>query len=110
MWRLVRCGLHPPPRSPVRTDVSRSLTNSPPFAGISAVEIPAVRSLRRMKTARRRFGAFRLLASEIRFPAGGEGAARDSVRMRQRPVRVEGFERIGGVIDKFVVAITGRRS
>ncbi len=72
MWRLVRCGLHPPPRSPVRTDVSRSLTNSPPFAGISAVEIPAVRSLRRMKTARRRFGAFRLLASEIRFPAGGK--------------------------------------
>src|SRR6266481_8698420 len=60
MWRLVRCGLHPPPRSPVRTDVSRSLTNSPQFAGISAVQIPAVRSLRRMKTACRRFGAFRL--------------------------------------------------
>src|SRR5258708_24339823 len=35
-WRPVRCGLHPPPRSPMRTDVSRSLTNSPQFAGISA--------------------------------------------------------------------------
>src|SRR5258708_4262413 len=34
--RLVRSGLHPPPRSPMRTNVSRSLTNSPQFAGISA--------------------------------------------------------------------------
>src|SRR5258706_15372479 len=44
-WRLVRSGLHPPPRSPMRTDVSRSLTNSPQFAGVSAVHIPGVRSL-----------------------------------------------------------------
>src|SRR6266481_4128318 len=36
MLRPVRSGLHPPPRSPMRTDVSRSLTNSPQFAGISA--------------------------------------------------------------------------
>ena len=34
--RQVRTALHPPPRSPMRTDVSRSLTNSPQFAGISA--------------------------------------------------------------------------
>jgi hypothetical protein len=32
--RRVRSGLHPPPRSPMRTDVSRSLTNSPQFAGL----------------------------------------------------------------------------
>src|SRR5947207_14410601 len=30
--RPVRWGLHPPPRSPMRTDVSRSLTNSPQSA------------------------------------------------------------------------------
>src|SRR6267143_6067703 len=35
MWSAVRV-LPGPPRSPMRTDVSRSLTNSPQFAGISA--------------------------------------------------------------------------
>src|SRR5213595_3844920 len=34
--REVRTALHPPPRSPMRTDVSRSLRNSPQFAGVSA--------------------------------------------------------------------------
>jgi hypothetical protein len=34
--RQVRCRLHPPPRSPMRTGVSWSLTNSPQFAGIFA--------------------------------------------------------------------------
>ena len=34
-WRPVRSGLHPPPRSPVRTGVPRSPTNSPQFAGVS---------------------------------------------------------------------------
>jgi hypothetical protein len=33
----------------------------------------------------------RSLASENRFPARGEGATRDSVRMRQRPVRGQEF-------------------
>src|SRR6266487_1156896 len=40
-----------PPRSPMRTDVSRSLTNSPQFAGISAVQIPGVRSLLQAEVA-----------------------------------------------------------
>src|SRR5467141_2884125 len=35
VWSEVRI-LSGPPRSPMRTDVSRSLTNSPQFAGISA--------------------------------------------------------------------------
>jgi hypothetical protein len=35
-WRPVRSGVHPPPRSPMRTDVFWSLTNSPQFAGVSA--------------------------------------------------------------------------
>src|SRR5947209_13177892 len=43
--RQVRSGLHPPPRSPMRTDVSRSLTNRPQFAGISAGSNADVRSL-----------------------------------------------------------------
>ena len=34
--RPVRWGLHPPPRSPMRTGVSWSLTNSPQSAGIFA--------------------------------------------------------------------------
>ena len=37
--------LSAPPRSPMRTDVFWSLTNSPQFAGVSAVQIPDVRSL-----------------------------------------------------------------
>src|SRR3982074_94735 len=49
-----------PPPSPVRTGVSWSLTNCRQFAGVSAVQIPGVRSLPRMKTAQRWFGAFRL--------------------------------------------------
>jgi len=36
MLRRVRIRLHPPPRSPMRTGVSWSLTNSPHFAGIFA--------------------------------------------------------------------------
>src|SRR5258708_31423923 len=44
-WRPVRSKLHPPPRSPMRTDVSRSLRNSPQFAGVSAGSIADVRSL-----------------------------------------------------------------
>ena len=35
----------------MRTDVSRSLTNSPQFAGISAVQIPGVRSLLQAEVA-----------------------------------------------------------
>src|SRR6266576_276055 len=34
--RQVRTGLHPPPRTPIRTGVSWSLTNSAHFAGVSA--------------------------------------------------------------------------
>ena len=43
--RLVRTSLHAPPRSPMRTDVSRSLRNSPQFAGVSAGSNADVRSL-----------------------------------------------------------------
>src|SRR5438128_7875862 len=43
--RHVRSGLHPPPRSPMRTDVPRSLRDSPQFAGISAGSNADVRSL-----------------------------------------------------------------
>src|SRR6267378_999315 len=44
VWLEVRV-LSGPPRSPMRTDVSRSLTNSPQFAGISAGSNADVRSL-----------------------------------------------------------------
>src|SRR5260221_9571641 len=50
-WRLVRSRLHPPPRSPMRTVVSRSLTNSPQFAGISAGSNADVRSLSQAEVA-----------------------------------------------------------
>src|SRR5947208_13719574 len=43
--RPVRWGLHPPPRSPMRTDVSRSLRDSPQFAGVSAGSNADTRSL-----------------------------------------------------------------
>src|SRR6266513_2976327 len=43
--RPVRWGLHPPPRSPMRTDVSRSLRKSPQFTGVSAGSNADVRSL-----------------------------------------------------------------
>src|SRR5216110_242413 len=43
--RPVRWGLHPPPRSPMRTDVSRSLRDSPQFAGVSAGPNADVQSL-----------------------------------------------------------------
>ena len=38
MLRQVRWRLRSPPRTPVRTDVPRSLTNRPQFAGFSAVQ------------------------------------------------------------------------
>jgi hypothetical protein len=41
-WRLVRSGLHPPPRSPMRTDVSRSPTN---LRAVPRVQTRDVRSL-----------------------------------------------------------------
>ena len=44
VWMEVRV-LPAPPRSPMRTDVSRSLTNSPQFAGVSAVQMRDLRSL-----------------------------------------------------------------
>jgi hypothetical protein len=44
VWLEVRI-LPAPPRTPIRTGVSWSLTNSPQFAGVSAVQIPGVRSL-----------------------------------------------------------------
>ena len=78
-----------PPCTPVRTGVSWSLTNSPQFAGVSAVQIPRMRSLPRMKTARRWFGAFRLWRPKSVSRCAEKAAARDSVRMRQRPVRIQ---------------------
>jgi hypothetical protein len=78
-----------PPPSPVRTGVSWSLTNSPQFAGVSAVQIPRMRSLPRMKTARRWFGAFRLWRPKSVSRCAEKAAARDSVRMRQRPVCIQ---------------------
>jgi hypothetical protein len=42
VWLEVRV-LPGPPRSPVRTDVSRSLTNRPQFAGIFAVQMRGVK-------------------------------------------------------------------
>src|SRR5258708_21176209 len=44
VWLEVRI-LPGPPRSPMRTDVSPSLTNSPQFAGVFAGSTPGVRSL-----------------------------------------------------------------
>ena len=49
--RPVRCGLHPPPRTPIRTGVSKSLTNSPQYAGISRVQRTDGRSLLPAETA-----------------------------------------------------------
>jgi hypothetical protein len=69
--------------------VSWSLTNSPQFAGVSAVQIPRMRSLPRMKTAQRWFGAFRLWRPKSVSRCAEKAAARDSVRMRQRPVCIQ---------------------
>src|SRR5260370_22605727 len=44
VWLEVRV-LPAPPRTPIPTGVSRSLTNSPQCAGVSAVQIPGVRAL-----------------------------------------------------------------
>ena len=44
VWLEVRV-LPAPPRTPMRTGVSRSLTNSPQFAGVFAVQMRDVRSL-----------------------------------------------------------------
>jgi len=44
-WRPVRSGLYPPPRSSMRTDVFRSLTNSAKFAGVFAGSMRGIPSL-----------------------------------------------------------------
>src|SRR5215216_2712339 len=71
IWLQVRV-LPGPPRSHVRTGVSLSLTNSPNFSGVSAVQIPGVRSLAREDGTQAVWRVWSL-ASEIRFPAPGEG-------------------------------------
>src|SRR5438034_7139314 len=64
--RPVRWGLHPPPRSPMRTDVSRSLTDSPQFAGVSAGSNADVRSLPLAEVARASILAAGLWALQTR--------------------------------------------
>src|SRR5439155_24822588 len=64
--RPVRWGLHPPPRSPMRTDVSRSLSDSPQFAGVSAGSNADVRSLPLAEVARASILAAGLWALQTR--------------------------------------------
>jgi len=58
------------------------------------------------RSRRGRFGAFRLWRPKTVIPAGGEGATRDSVRMRQRPACMQEFrEELGydgqlGTVDR----------
>src|SRR5262249_15199771 len=81
-WLEVRV-LPGPPRSPTLTEISRGLTNTPRFCGGAG---PACSLCREEGPLQRQFGAFRLWQSKNRFPGAWEGAVRDSVRMRQRPV------------------------
>src|SRR6266480_1503633 len=64
--REVRTALHPPPRSPMRTDVSRSLRDSPQFAGVSAGSNADVRSLPLAEVARASILAAGLWALQTR--------------------------------------------
>ncbi len=83
-----------PPRSPALTPSSPSPRNTLDFPRFAAGAMARSRSLRETKTVRKRIGALRLWTPEIRFPVRGEGPARDSVRMRQRPVCVKRFEMV----------------
>ena len=95
-WRPVRSGLHPPPRIHARTDVSWSSTNSPSFSGLFAIQFYRLPVSARKKDRSEAVWGLLSLAAENRFPERGEGAARDSVRMRQRPVcRQEFREELG---------------
>ncbi len=49
-------------------------------------DVKGLQSLQGRRTASEAVRGLLSLASENRFPERGEGAARDSVRMRQRPV------------------------
>ena len=71
-WHAVRV-LSGPPRTPMQTAVSRSLANSPQFAGIFAVQIPDVPSLSHAEVAIALILAPQSPAPEIRFPACGQG-------------------------------------
>ena len=82
VWLPVRV-LPAPPRTPMLTEISRGLTNTPRFCGAAG---PACSLCKEEGPLQGQFGAFCLWRPKNRFRGGWEGAARDSVRMRQRPV------------------------
>ena len=81
IWLPVRV-LLAPPRSPTLTEISRGLTNTRGFAGRRA----GLQSLQGRRTASEAVRGLLSLAIQKPFPGAWEGAVRDSVRMRQRPV------------------------
>ena len=76
VWLEVRV-LPGPPRSPMRTGVSWSLKNSPQNAGVSAVQIPGVRSLPPAEVAIASILAPGLWARQTRFLAPSPVAHED---------------------------------
>src|SRR5262249_20605493 len=81
VWLPVRV-LPGPPRSPTLTEISRGLTNTRGYAGRRA----GLQSLQGRRTASEAVRGLLSLAIQKPFPGAWEGAVRDSVRMRQRPV------------------------
>src|SRR6266446_6861231 len=81
-WHAVRV-LPSPPRSPMRTDVSRSLRNSPQFAGVSAGSNADVRSLPLAEVAIASILAAGLWGSANPF------LARDGVAHEDRQVQID---------------------
>src|SRR5262249_30706857 len=77
--RPVRIGLHPPPRSPIRTSVFWSLKNSPHFAGVSAGSNTECASLRPVE------GAIGLILAP-----GSLGSAKRATYASSRVIRAGG--------------------